>query len=157
MFLTIMPKWIKWMSFPKVWYQSSLPLFLRMLDNSHSPNVFESKCSSTWDCSWLLTVFLWNLKMVCKPPYKYKNIDLKFLSARIWALRWEMFVHSLWLHVPGRSKQKVKIIVFHCHLFFYRLWHVRSSIHPFFDIIYGFCPDATTENRLWYTHIQTIF
>ena len=129
-----------------------------MLDNSYFLNVLKSECSSTWDCSWLLTVylFLWNLKMVCKSPYKYKSVDLKFLSVRNWALSWEMFVHSLWLHVQGWSKQKVKIIFFHCHLFFYRLWHVISSIHPSLDIIYGFCPDAS-ENRLWYTHIQLYF
>ena len=106
----------------------------------------------------MLTVylFLWNLKKVCKSPYKYKSFDLKFLSDRNWALLWEIFVQSLWLHVQGWSKQKVKIIVFHCHLFFYRLWHVRSSIHPSLGIIYGFCHDAS-ENRLWYNHIQLYF
>ena len=150
-----MPKWTKWV---KAFLKSSLPLFFRMLNNSYFLNVLKSECSSTWGCSWLLTVylFLWNLKMVCKSPYKYKSVDLKFLSARNWHLPWEMFVHSLWSHVQGWSKKKVKIIVFHCHLFFYRLWHVRSSIHPSLDIIYGFCPDAS-ENRLWYTHIQAIF
>ena len=129
-----------------------------MLDNSHFLNVLKSEYSLTWDCSWLLTVYLliWNLKMVCKSLYKYKSVDLKFLSARNWALLWEMFLRSLWAHVQGWRKQNVKIIVFHCHLFFYRLWHVRSYSHPSLDIIYGFRPDAS-ENRLWYTHIQTIF
>ena len=126
----------------KAFLKSSLSFFFRMLNNSYFLNVLKSECSSTWDCSWLLTVylFLWNLKMVCKSPYKYKSVDLKFLSARYWALLREKFVHSLWLHVQGWSKQKVKIIVFHCHLFFYRLWHVRSSIHLSLNIIYGFCP-----------------
>ena len=129
LFFKIMPKWTKWV---QAFLSSSLPFFFRMLNSSYFLNVLKSECSSTWDCSWLLTVylFLWNLKMVCKSPYKYKSVDLKFLSARNWALLWEMFVHSLWLHVQGWSKQKVKIIVFHCHLFFYRLWHVRSSIYP---------------------------
>ena len=133
-----MPKWIKWV---KAVLKSSLPLFVRMLNNSYFLDVLKLQCSSTRGCSWLLIVclFLWNLKMVCKSLYKYKSVDLKFLLARNWALLWEMFVHSLWLHVQGWSKQKVKIIVFHCHLFFYRLWHVRSSIHPSLDIIYGFC------------------
>ena len=67
-----------------------------------------------------------------------------------------MLVHSLWLHVQGWSKQKVKIIVFHCHLFFFRLWHIRSSIHPSLNIIYSILLDAS-ENRLWYTHIQLYF
>ena len=67
-----------------------------------------------------------------------------------------MLVHSLWLHVQCWSKQKVKIIVFHCHLFFFRLWHIRSSIHPSLNIIYSICLDAS-ENRLWYTHIQLYF
>ena len=67
-----------------------------------------------------------------------------------------MFIHSHWLHVNGWSKEKVKIIVFYCHLFFYRLWHVRSSIHPSLNIIWDFCPDAN-ENRLWYTHIHLYF
>ena len=105
-----------------------------------------------------MTVYLllWNLKMVCKSPYRYKSIDLKFLSARNWTLLREMFVHSLWLHVQGWSKQKMKmkIIVFHCYLFSYRLWHVRCSFHPSLNIIYGFL--LTTL----YTHTQlclTIF
>ena len=125
-----------------------------MLNNSYFLNVLKSEWSSTWDCSWILTVylFLWNLKMVCKSPYKYKSFDLKFLSARNRALLWEMFVHSLWLHVHGWSKQKVKIIVFYCHLFFY----VRSSIHLSLGFIYSFCPDGS-ENRLWYTLIQLFF
>ena len=42
------------------------------------------------------------------------------------------------------------------HLFFYRLWHIRSSIHSSSEIIYGFCHDAS-ENRLWYIHIQLHF
>ena len=111
-----------------------------------------------WNCSWMLTIylFLWNPKMICKSPYKYKSFDLKFLSARNWALLWEMLVHSLWLHVQGWSKQKVKIMDFHCHLFCYRLWHVRSSIHPSLGIIYGVCPEGS-ENRLWYIHIQLYF
>ena len=88
-----------------------------MLDNSYFLFVLKSECSSTWDCRWLLTVFPWNLKMVCKSPYKCKSVDLKFLSARHWALLWEMFMYSLWLHVQGWRKQKVKIIVSHCHLF----------------------------------------
>ena len=71
-------------------------------------------------------------------------------------LLWQMFVHSLWSHVQGWSKQEVKIIFFHCHLFFYGLWHVRSSIHLSLDIIYSFLPNAS-ENRLWYTHIQLCF
>ena len=43
---------------------SSFPHFFRMLDNSYSLKVLKSECSSTWDCNWLLTVylFLWNLK-----------------------------------------------------------------------------------------------
>ena len=129
-----------------------------MLNNSYFPNVLKPECSSTWDCSWLLTVYLFlrNLKIVCKSPYKYESVDLKFLSARNWTWLREMFVHSLWLHVQGWSKQKVKILFFHCHLFFYRLWHVISSIHPSLDIIYSFCPDAS-ENGLWYTHIQLYF
>ena len=86
--------------------------------------------------------------------------NIKVLISNFFQLQIELYcekcLYLLWLHVQGWSKQKVKIIVFHCHLFFYRLWHVRSSIHPSLDIIYGFCPDAT-ENRLWYTHIQTTF
>ena len=39
------------------------------------------------------------------------------------------------------------------HLFFYRLWHVRSFIHPSLDINYGFRLDAS-EKRLWYAYIQ---
>ena len=129
-----------------------------MLNNSYYLNVLKSEWSATWNCSWLLTVylFLWNLKMVSKSLYKYKSFDLKFLWARNWALLWEMFVQSLWLHVQGWSKQKVKIIVFHWQLFFYRLWHVRFSIHPSLGIVYGFCHDAS-ENRLWYTPIQLYF
>ena len=50
--------------------------FFRMLDNPCSLNVLNSECLSIWDCSWLLTVYLfsWNLKTVCKSPYKYKSI-----------------------------------------------------------------------------------
>ena len=120
LFLKIMSKWIKWV---KVLLKSSLPLFVRMLNNSYFLDVLKLECSSTWGCSWLLIVclFLWNLKMVCKSLYKYKSVDLKFLLARNWALLWEMFVHSLWLHAQGWSKQTVKVIFFHCHLFFYRL------------------------------------
>ena len=39
------------------------------------------------------------------------------------------------------------------HLFFYRLWHIRSFIHPSLDIIYGFRLNAR-KIRLWYTHIE---
>ena len=122
------------------------PLFFSMLDNSHFLNVLKSECSSTWDCSWLLTVylFLWTLKVVCKSPYKYKSVDLKFLAARNLVWRWEMFVHSLWSHVQGWSKQKVKIIVLHCRLFFYRLWHVRSSIYPSLNITAFFLMQVKT-------------
>ena len=107
-----------------------------MLDNFHFLSVLKSECSSILDCSRLLTVylFLWNLKMICKSSYEYKSVDLKILAARNWVWLWEMFVHSLWSHVQGWSKQKVKIIVFHCRLFFYRLWYVRSFIHPPLDI-----------------------
>ena len=49
----------------------------------------------------------------------------------------------------------MKIIVFHCHLFVYRLCHVRSSIHLSLDIFYSFCPDAS-ENRLIHTY-STMF
>ena len=135
----------------KAFLKSFLPLFFRMLNNSHFLNVLKSECSSTWGCSWLLPVYL-----LLRKTYKYKSVKIKFLPARNWALLWEMFVHSLWSHVQGWSKQKVKIMFFHCHLFFYRLWNVISSIHPSLDIIYGFCPDAS-ENRLWYTHIQLYF
>ena len=129
-----------------------------MLNNTYFFNFLKSEWSSMWDCSWMLTVyvFLWNPKMICKSPYKYKSFDLKFLSARNWALLWEMLVHSLWFHVQGWSKQKVKVIDFHYHLFCYRLWHVRSSIHLSLGIIYGFCPEGS-ENTLWYTHIQLYF
>ena len=142
-----MPKWTKWV---KAFLKSSLILFVIMSNTSCSLNILKSEWSSTWGCSWLLTVysFLRNFKMVCKSPYKYKSVDVKFLSARNWALLWEMFVHSLWLHVQSWSKQKVKIIYFHCHLFFCRLWHVISSNHSSLDIIYDFFPDAS-ENRFW--------
>ena len=80
-------------------------------------------------------------------------INVKVLISNFFQLQIE---HLLWLHIQRWSKQKLKIVVFHCHLFFYRLWHVKSSIHASLDIIYGFCPDAS-ESRLWYTHIQTIF
>ena len=155
LFLKIMPKWIKWV---KALLMFSFPLFVKMLNNSYFLDVLKSECSSTRGCSWLLIVclFLWNLKMVCKSLYKYKSVDLKFLLARNWALLWEMFVHSLWLHVQGWSKQTVKVIFFHCHLFFYRLWHVISFIHPSLDIIYGFWTVAS-ENKLSYTHIQLYF
>ena len=88
-----------------------------MLDNSYSLNVLSSKCSSTYDCSWLLTsyLFLRNLKTVRKSPYIYIKescADLKFLSAGNWALPWETFVHSLWSRIQDWSKQIVKIIVF---------------------------------------------
>ena len=57
---------------------SSLPHFFRMLDNSYSFNVLKSECLSRRESSWPLTVylFLWNLKMVCKPLYKYKSLVL---------------------------------------------------------------------------------
>ena len=42
------------------------------------------------------------------------------------------------------------------HLFFYRLWHIRSFIHPSLDIIYRLSLDAS-ENRLWYAQFQLYF
>ena len=53
---------------------SSLPHLFSMSNNFYSLDTFKPECSSTWDCSWLLTVcfFLWNLRMVYKSPYKYK-------------------------------------------------------------------------------------
>ena len=91
------------------------------------------ECLSTWDCSWLLLVYLFlrNLKMVCKSPYtnvKY-HVDLKFPQGRNWALLWETFVHSLWSCVRVWSKQ---------------------------EIIYGFGL-YVRENFLWYTHTQLYF
>ena len=50
--------------FPYVWY--------------YSLNVLKTQCSSTWDSSWLLRVFLflWSPKTVCKLPYNYKSLVL---------------------------------------------------------------------------------
>ena len=131
-----MPKWTKSLKAFLKSDTSPPSHFSSELDNSHFLNVLKLECSSTWDCSWLLTVylFLWNLKMVCKSSYKYKSVDLKILATRNWVRLWEMFVHSLWSHVQGWSKQNMEKIVFHCRLFFYRLWHVRSSIYPSLDI-----------------------
>ena len=153
-----MPKWTKWV---KAFLKSdtsppshfSLGCYTILIFST-----FSSQCSSTRNWSWLLTVylFLWTLKMVCKSPYKYKSVDFKFHSARNWTLLWEMFVHWLWSHVKGWSKQKLKIIVFHCCLFFYRLRQFKSSIQASLDIIYDFYPDAS-ENRPWHTHIQLYF
>ena len=68
------------------------PTILQILNNSYFLNFLKR-----WDCSWLLTIYLFlrNLKIICKSPYQHKSVDLKFLSARNWALLWEMFVHSL--------------------------------------------------------------
>ena len=71
-------------------------------------------------------------------------MDLKFLSAKNWALLREKFLHLLWSRVWDWSKQKVKIIV---------LQIIRSFIHPTLGITYRFRLDAS-ENRLWYTNIK---
>ena len=91
------------------------PHFFRMFDNSYFLNVLRSECLSTWDCSWLLIVylFLWNLKTVCKSPYKYKSLEL---ISNLFQLESDLycekrFFHSHWSRARGWSKQKVKIIV----------------------------------------------
>ena len=80
---------------------SSLPHFFRMLENSHSLNVFKSEYLTTWNCSWLLTAYLfsWNIKMVCRSLYKHEN---HVLISNFLQLETELY----------REKQKLKIMVF---------------------------------------------
>lgn len=125
--------------------RSSFLHFFRMSDNSYSLNVLQSGCLSTWDWSWLLTVYLfsWNLKMIYKSPYKYKRLSLISNSFHL----------ERSYYVRGWSKQKVEIIVFH---FSYRPRDMDCFIYPSLNIMYGFRLDGS-EIRLRYTHIQLSF
>ena len=135
---------------------SSLPHFVGMLDHSNSLNVLKSECLSTWDCSWLFTVYLFfiNLKMVCKSLYKYKS---SVLISNFFQLYYEKRLCTHLDHVSEVLKQtKGENDSLSDHLFFYRLWHIRSFIHLSLDIIDGFRIDAS-GSRFWYSHIQLCF
>ena len=136
---------------------SSFPDFFRMLDNSY---YLKLECSSTCGFSWLLTVyfFLWNLKMVCKWPYKCKRLKYWYQISFSEKLRFTMrtVCRLTWITSPMLKQTKSKNNSLSDHLFFYRLWYIRSYIHSSLDIIYGFSPDAS-KNRLLYMHIQLYF
>ena len=130
-----------------------------MLGNSYCLNVLKSECLSTWDYSWLLTVylFLWNLKVVCKLPYKFKSA---MLISNFFQLEIEFYCekhlrsHTL-IIFEFEANKKWKNGLSN-HLFFYRLWHTGSFINLYLDIIYGF-PVYASEIRLWYTHTKLYF
>ena len=134
---------------------SSLSNFLRMLDNSYSHNVLKSACLSTWHCSWLLTVYLfsWNLKMICKLPYKYKSLVLisNFIQLEIFFTIRNVCALTL-ITGPRLNEAKSENNSLLGHLFFHRLWYIRCFILPSLDIIYGFRLDAS-ESKIWYTHL----
>ena len=123
-FLKIIPKWAKHVK-AKITYfltsntSSSLPHFFNMLDNSDSLNVLKSECLSTWDCSWMSTVclFLWNLKMVCRSPYRYKSTVLISIFFQLEInLYWGKFCGPIWITCL-RLKQTEREN--NCHLVIY--------------------------------------
>ena len=85
--------------------------------------------------------------MVCKSPFKYKSVDLKFLSARNLTVRNVCPLTLIRLKQTKSENNSLSLSSV------FLQWHDRSSIHPSLNIIYSLCPDAS-ENRLRYTHIQ---
>ena len=134
LFFKIMPKWTKLVTVKITFFgtcdasSSSSHHFVRMLGNPYFLNILKSEYSSTRNCSWLLTIylFLWNLKTVCKSPHKYESL---------------MLISNFFQREIDLSD----------HLLFHRPSHIRSPIHQSLEIIYGFCLDAR-ENRLCYTN-----
>ena len=58
----------------------------------------------------------------------------------------EKHLHTDLITWPRLSQAKSESNSLPDHLFFYRLWHIKSFIRPSLDIIYGFCLD-TRESR----------
>ena len=119
---------------------SSLSHFLRMLDNSYSHNVLKSACLSTWHCSWLLTVYLfsWNLKMICKLPYKYKSLVLisNFFQLEIFFTIRNVCALTL-ITGPRLNETKSENNSLLGHLFFHRLWYIRCLCGISYSPIFG--------------------
>ena len=137
-------------SFLTSYTSSSLPYFLRTLNNFYSRKVFKSEYSSTWDFSWLLTVYLFFITY--SVMHNSFCVDLKFLSTRKGALLWEAIFYLLRSGAQGWGTQKVNIIVFQI-IWVFIDYDIRSLIHPSLDIIYDFRLDAC-ENRLCYIYIE---
>ena len=82
--------------------------------------------------------------MVCKSLYKYKS---SVLISNFFQLYYEKRLRTHLDHVSEVLKQtKSENDSLSDHLFFYRLWHIRSFIHLSLDIIDGFRIDAS-ESR----------
>ena len=156
-----MSKWTKYVkakitSFFTSDTSSSLLHFFRMLDSSYSLNVLKSECWSTWHCSWIFTVYLFllNLKWFVIHhinPYKSCLLISNFFQLKI---KKSFCTH---FHPVSEVKANKKWKWYSPdHMCFYKVWHIRSFIHPSLDVIYDFCLDAS-ENRLWYTHVQLYF
>ena len=54
----------------------------------------------------------------------------------------EKHLHTDLITWPRLNQAKSESNSLPDHLFFYRLWHIKSFIRPSLDIIYGFCLDA---------------
>ena len=107
---------------------SCLLNFFRILGNSYSLSFFFFSISQRSYVGMFL--FLWNLKMVCKSPHKYKisywcqfffQLEISFTVRNVCGLTW---IKCLTL-----KQTKSENNSFPDHLLFCRLWHIRSFIH----------------------------
>ena len=122
----------------------------------------------TWNSNWLMTIylFLWNLKMVCKSPYKifvfiwtlFEVVVMLYSEKRLSVvLVLEKLYSALTLITsPSLKQTKSENNNLWDHLSSYRLSHIRSFFFFFLDIIHRFRLDPSVH-RIWYTHIQLYF
>ena len=74
--------------------------------------------------------------------------------------KWTFFVRKIagitFITGPRLKQKKSENNRLPCHLFFYRLWHIRPFIHDSLGIIYGFRLDSS-KYMLSHTHVKLHF